>query len=277
MIEESLGRRQTDPIWLQDYFLQTGHSASTSNGTATFVKRRDKVYVCTCRHILDGLKKPQLVSGARNPVLAIQINASVLNLARIGPHGVLTAFRAPARETDIVIAPLSDSYWTLLRTRKNKTAIDLDAWLEPDWPSLRWAIAAGYPDEHKEDVVVNGLEHVGSRLINAVAEITSASLTTSRIITINSALSESHSWYFSGLSGGPLYATTKDFDSEVADADMFPIGVIFEGYPSSGRPDVMQTRDATSAFLNDRDLFFRAYKLTPAIFDEWLLECGFTG
>jgi hypothetical protein len=37
---ESLPRRNSDPIWLQDYFVHTGHDADTRSGTSTFVKRK---------------------------------------------------------------------------------------------------------------------------------------------------------------------------------------------------------------------------------------------
>jgi hypothetical protein len=32
-----LARSQTDPLWLQDHFLGTGHDVTTRNGTASFV------------------------------------------------------------------------------------------------------------------------------------------------------------------------------------------------------------------------------------------------
>lgn len=37
----------------------------------------------------------------------------------------------------------------------------------------------------------------------------------------------------------------------------------------------MELRDAAAAFLTDKDLFIRALALSPAIFDEWLRDCGF--
>jgi hypothetical protein len=62
----------------------------------------------------------------------------------------------------------------------------------------------------------------------------------------------------------------------VEDDELFPVGIVFEGFPSTGRPDVpgAPQRDPKEAFLNEQDLFFRALALTPDIFDEWLRESG---
>jgi hypothetical protein len=130
-------------------------------------------------------------------------------------------------------------------------------------------------------------------------------------------------------------------EHEAEAEELFSVGIVFEGYPSSGRFDVGEARDATIAvlcckrherreiearigkprderfeartagngcgrrrhrcrcgrrhhaqaarfalcarpsqgtvveFLNETDLFIRALALTPAIFDEWIRECGF--
>jgi len=56
---ESLPGRNSDPIWLQDYFVHTGHDADTRSGTATFVRRKGIHYVYTCRHIMEGIKDPK--------------------------------------------------------------------------------------------------------------------------------------------------------------------------------------------------------------------------
>jgi hypothetical protein len=260
--------------------MQTGHDAGTRSGTATFVVRHGQPYVITCRHIMEGIKDPKMTPGAKFPTLALSIGRSALNLGQMGPNGVELAMRAPKAdrkedEIDIAIAPLLGSYWPLLTSNKNKSAIDLDAWREPDWSNLIWGIAAGYPDEHKVNVTSDGLDQAGNQLINAVAKISSSPSAASRTITLNSLLDKPHSWYFSGLSGGPLYAVEGELEGEtVEDTDLIPVGIVFEGYPSSGRPDVMQGRDTGSAFLKAEDLFFRALTLTPDFFDEWLRDCG---
>jgi hypothetical protein len=76
------------------------------------------------------------------------------------------------------------------------------------------------------------------------------------------------------MSGRPVYAVEGHEERDAEDDDLFPIGIIFEGFPGSGRPDAQGRRDPASAFLTDRDLFFRALTLTPEIFDEWLQMAG---
>ena len=80
---ESLPRRNSDPIWLQDYFVQTGHDADTRSGTSTFVKRKGIHYVCTCRHIMEGIKDPKVVPNAKFPTLALAIEKAFINLSRM--------------------------------------------------------------------------------------------------------------------------------------------------------------------------------------------------
>ena len=59
---------------------------------------------------------------------------------------------------------------------------------------------------------------------------------------------------FSGLSGGPLYVVEGQEEHEIEDEELFPVGIVFEGYPSSGRFDVGEARDATIAFLTSQGL-----------------------
>jgi hypothetical protein len=66
-------------------------------------------------------------------------------------------------------------------------------------------------------------------------------------------------------------------ERQAEDDELFPAGIVFEGYPSSGRTEAIESRDAAAAFLTDKDLFIRALTLSPAIFDEWVRDCGFVG
>src|SRR5689334_12988539 len=84
---ESPPRRNSDPIWLQDFYLYTGHDSNTRSGTATFVRRKGIHYVCTCRHILDSINNPKTVPGAKFPTLALTINNSHINLSRMTARG----------------------------------------------------------------------------------------------------------------------------------------------------------------------------------------------
>jgi hypothetical protein len=84
---ESLPRRNSDPIWLQDFYALTGHDAKTRSGTATFVKRQDVHYVCTCRHIMQSIKNPEMVPNALYPTLALTIDNTHINLSRVTANG----------------------------------------------------------------------------------------------------------------------------------------------------------------------------------------------
>lgn len=164
---ESLPRRNSDPIWLQDYFVHTGHDAGTRSGTATFVKRKGIHYVCTCRHIMEGVKDPKMVPNAKFPTLALAIDRAFINLSCMTANGPELVMRAPASDTehantDIAIAPLDAGSWHLLATRKNKSAIDLDRWKQPDWSKVRFGLANGYPDEHKKNVSADSIDQVAN-------------------------------------------------------------------------------------------------------------------
>jgi hypothetical protein len=175
----------------------------------------------------------------------------------------------------IEIVPLDPDTWNVLATQKSKSAIDLENWRQPDWSKVRFGLANGYPDEHKQHRSSNSVDQVANQLITVVAELASTHQSGQRTITLNSVLDKPHSWYFSGLSGGPLYVAEGRKEREAEDDELFPVGIVFEGYPSSGRPERGRARDASAAFLNEKDLFIRALALTPVIFDEWIYECGF--
>jgi hypothetical protein len=186
---ESLPRRNSDPVWLQDYFVHTGHDANTRSGTATFVKRKGLHYVCTCRHIMESIRDPKVFPDAKFPTLALTIDEEIINLARMTANGPELVMGTPGPETehaktDIAIAPLD--------------AIDLDRWREPNWSTVRFGLACGYPDEHKKNVSANSSDQVANQLITVVAELASTPGDASRTITLNSALADPHSWFFSG-------------------------------------------------------------------------------
>ncbi|RWP54370.1 hypothetical protein [Mesorhizobium sp.] len=177
--DDSLLRRQTDPVWLQDHYLGTGHTEETNSATFTFIKRRGRIYAVTCGHVVDQLSNPVSVPDARLPTLALQIDRGVLNLSQVTGIGRITHTTRAAeknethREIDIAITPLSESYWSILTKRKNKTAIDLDAWREPRWESVKMCVAAGYPNEHKEHLEVDGRDMVGASFMRAIAAVSS--------------------------------------------------------------------------------------------------------
>ena len=254
----------------------TGVSKSTASATATFVMRCGSPYICTCRHVVEAVFDGKTIPGCKFPTMALKVGRKVLNLSRMIGRKAELNFRSPKDEKiDIAIAPLTEAHWKLLTNEKKKTAIDLDNWQAPDWSSVKWGLAAGYPNEHKTHTTVGETEYIANQLITAVAEV-SSDLPPHKRITLSSALAKPHSWYFSGLSGGPLYVVEGPEERDVEDDALFPVGIIYQGFPSTYRPDVSGApqRDPKQAFLNEQDLFFRALALTPDTFDEWLRESG---
>jgi hypothetical protein len=121
-------------------------------------------------------------------------------------------------------------------------------------------LAAGYPDEHKETTIIAGKEMLVSPMASVVAEIANDVTRDERIITLSSRLEKPHGYYFSGMSGGAIYAVETD--------RLAPAGILFEGYPSTKEQD--SNRAGSPAFLDENDIFFRALMLTPEIFLDWL-------
>src|SRR5271163_26634 len=108
---ESLPRRQTDPAWLQDHFLGTGHDETTRNATVTFVKRHDRHYAVTCKHIVEALADPAVVPAIKNPTIALHVGKAVLNLSYFTAQGLVLGVHSPKAETkrdevDVAIASL---------------------------------------------------------------------------------------------------------------------------------------------------------------------------
>ena len=80
---------------------------------------------------------------------------------------------------------------------------------------------------------------------------------------------------FSGMSGGAVYAIEASERHEVEDDELFPVGIVYEGSPSTHRMREQEGEQAAAAIFSDRDIFVRALKLTPDIFDDWLERSGF--
>ncbi len=262
-----LARSQTDPLWLQDYFLATGHGAKTRNGTASFVAFQRRQFAVTCRHVMKAVSNPEVIPGAHHPTIALQIDMTALNLSFFTAAGLQIALKAPEpehseREVDIAIAELTGSYWALLTSKKGKRAIDLDNWREPNWAAVKMCAAAGYPDdpEYKETGFVEDKEMLAVPMFLVVAEVAAPLTRDQRIITLSSRLKEPHGYYFSGVSGGTLYTAEDDI--------LVPAGIVFEGYPSSKNKETAHANNPT--YLDNNDLFIRALTLTPQIFQEWL-------
>lgn len=173
---------------------------------------------------------------------------------------------------DIAIAPLSPGYWTLLQEQKNKTFIDLDQWRNPDWSKVKYGLAVGYPNEHKIRVKVGDEEKVGVYLLKVVASLSSDIEPNSLYITLSEELPEPPDYFFSGMSGGVIYAVEGDLGEEITEEALLPAGIIFSGHPSSGRGDT--ELDSTEAFLTPNHVCIRGLLLTPQTFQAWLDDAG---
>ena len=276
---ESLPRRQTDPFWIQDYFLGTGHNETTRNATATFVKRKGSHYLVTCQHVLEAVAIPNTAPGAKHPTMALIIDRAVLNFSGFTPQGLMLSVRSsgPTREhrqTDIALARLDGSYWDLLSETKNKTAIDLDSWREPNWSDVRYCLVVGYPDESKKSVwnAVSG--KVSTSLLNVVVELrTSVDCDTTELFMF-SELSDSHDHTFSGMSGGAVYAIEGSEQCEVDDEKLVPVGIVYEGIPGTRESTERNGDSAAAGIFAEQDISFRALRLTPDSFDYWLEKIG---
>ena len=277
-VPESLPRRQTDPLWIQDYFLAMGHGESTPNATATFVKRKGHHYMVTCRHVLQMVADRRSAAGDTQLTMALQIDRTMLNLSHISPQGLILSVRTPEmkiqpEKADIALASLEGNRWNLLSSRKNKAAIDLDSWREPDWAAVRYCLATGYQNKGKYTISSEGAEKVATPFLRVVAELCSAPDQGTTSFTLMSELNSPHDYGFSGMSGGAVYA--MEGNEEVEDEELLPIGIIYEGLPSNSQPEEQSEEQAAGAFFTDRDIMIRALLLTPDIFDDWLTRSGF--
>ena len=276
---DSLARRQTDPLWMQHHFLATGHDENTPNATATFVKRRGRHYMVTCGHVLQTVRQRRDAEGETQLTMALYADPAVLNLSSVGPEGIVLSVRTPGAElhcepADVALASLEPSYWELLSSRKSKTAIDLDSWQAPDWSAVQKCLAVGYENEGKTSIRSEGAEKVATRLLNVVADVCSMPADDATGFELMSELDRPHGYAFSGMSGGAVYAIEGSERTEVEDDELFPVGIVYEGSPSTHRAREHDVEHAGNSIFSDRDIFIRALMLTPGIFDDWLERCG---
>ncbi|WP_157649661.1 hypothetical protein [Burkholderia ubonensis] len=257
-----MARANTDPLFILDSMPQMfgGHDDQTPNGTVTFVRRGGQVYAVTAAHVvIDGIEEakskvpsplPQLISGRHLMPIGKVSTQNQLESAFVQP-------RAPWPEPsdpDIAIAVLKDAYWKELSSNKGKRCIDLDTWMPPQYTEAKLCMAAGYPTEHKslaDDMVRTGM-------LQAVAELQPGA-DASRFF-MHSRLDKPHNRFFSGMSGGVVYADQDE-------GDMVPIGIVYEGLPGGSK--AWEQRD-DQAYFDGRDIVVKGLYLTPEIFDGWL-------
>jgi hypothetical protein len=241
---QKIARACCDPLWIQHRVLATGHDETIDNGTASFIKFGGGHYVCTCAHVIEAAENADFVP-------ALMLDNNILNLA--SPHHRHN-FRFPDRkELDIAIAPLTPFHWGLLESNKCKSAIDLDSWEEPDWPKDGYFAAAGYFNEHKyklQDKLATPMGFIWAELASDIGPQFPR-------FVLQSRMDVPHGYFFSGMSGGPIFLPVEE-------DKMLPVGIIFQGGPSSGRVE------NPHSLITSQDIFVRGYTLTPQTFSRWL-------
>jgi hypothetical protein len=248
--------KNCEPLFLSKPFLSDGHDVETANGTITFVRYQGEIFGVTCAHVF----YQQMVS--RKWLTLHGKNRYVYQLGVFTANGYQSNFR-PLRGDggtegpDIALIYFGESVEQIHFPRKNKAAVDLDSWSKPNWEHIKVPVAFGYPTEHKNQAG----DYLQSPLIGVAAEATRLLSEYDESFLMVSSLSEENTYYFSGMSGGPVY--------HVADSDSAPtlIGIVYAGVPGSSAE--WQKRD-TQAFLTKCDVQIRAHSLTPEIFERWL-------
>lgn len=265
------------PLFATVQFLRDGHHESTTSATVTFIRFEGRIYGVTCHHVLAAFYAAAIKQQKR-------IIPTLHTTPGINQIGWPTAFggyqwgfqscreflkptdltdseagtlldRKNADKPDIGIADLTDM-WPLLQQFRAANAIDLDAWIEPDWSTAQsvW-MAFGYPDDHKyrqDDKISAPMPRVSAQLVSAPS-------TDRTQFTLCSTLASAHGWGFSGLSGGPIVAahTTEDRYAFV--------GITFEGSPST-----KEALQSDESFVGKEDILLFGYYLSPDRFREWL-------
>ncbi len=151
------------------------------------------------------------------------IDSVVINLANFqndknGKMAYRHVFRFPDRARfDIAIARI-DSIWPMLTEKKNKKAIELNPWPTVTLPEEIGYLAAGYFNEHKFTIE----KKLAVQLALVFAEAASNMSAQSPTFSLHSTLKQPHGYYFSGMSGGPIFLPQE------ADK-LLPVGIVIEG------------------------------------------------
>lgn len=261
---ESIPRRNTDPLWLQDHDLTTRHTEETTNATATFISRKGKIYLVTCAHVVKSLAELRMLSA---PTLALHSGDHVININSTSVRRLDIKTEMPSElgeeaYVDIAIAPMPSEDWNLLSREKFKVAIDLDLLVEPDWQSSKFGLAVGYPNEHKAPTYAANEMMVGAPKLDVIAHFKG---NYDGLLVIQSKLDKAHGYFFSGMSGGALYAIEGDFGDHVEDEALKFAGIICKGGPQSREGEELVPPD---------QILIAAIPVNSSIFDEWLTRAG---
>ena len=278
----SLYRRQTDPVWIKDY--SAGFCRDTEpNATVTLVKRKGHHYAVTCHHVTEGRafeRKPVGMADQSTIKPHVHKQRLVLKLPHPSAEEITLDFRQPSSDfpsgpIDIAIARLYDGIWEGLSVTKKKEAIDLDSWQAPCWKDVRYCIVAGYPEQPQNKILDKHNGRVEVQLKTVVAKVKSGlgGGALEKIVLL-SELEDDHGHYFSGMSGGPVYAVEGAENCCFDEEELIPVGIVCEGNPST---EASVRGKNEGGYLTGRHLFCRALNLTPDIFDAWIEGIGLRG
>ncbi|WP_133480300.1 trypsin-like peptidase domain-containing protein [Cognatilysobacter segetis] len=267
------------PLFATGQYGVGGHTETSINATATFVKYRERIYAVTCHHVLAAF----LAAAVKQKlpfVPSLHNGRAILHLGTYGPNGsfawsfrscrsfptaeeivhddqaaTLARDRSNADLPDIAIAEIT-SVWPSLIQQRNARALDLDTWEQPDWSETQsvW-VAFGYPDGHKYEQ--DGKLAVPMPKVRA--EQQTSRLDQRESFVLCSPLGEDHGWGFSGMSGGPIFAPHKTKDC-----------FYFAGITYEGSPGLRDAEGDDEAFLTKADILLRGYLISPAAFERWL-------
>ncbi len=267
------------PLFATGQFGLGGHTESSINATATFVKFEERIYAVTCHHVLAAFFAVSIKQN-RRLVPSLHNGRTILHLGTYGQDGsffwsfrscrsfpsaeeiahddqvgMLARERSNAGLPDIAIADIT-AVWPGLVQQRNAEALDLDTWEQPDWSETQpvW-VAFGFPDGHKYEQ--DGKLAAPMPKVRAKQE--TSSLDQREAFILCSTLGEEHGWGFSGMSGGPVFAPDKTKDC-----------FYFAGITYEGSPGLRDSESDDQAFLNKADILLRGYVISPATFNHWL-------
>ena len=76
------------------------------------------------------------------------------------------------------------------------------------------------------------------------------------------------------MSGGAVYAIEGSEQCELDDEKLVPVGIVYEGIPSTRESTERIGDSAAAGIFTEQDISFRALRLTPDSFDNWLEKSG---
>lgn len=74
-------------------------------------------------------------------------------------------------------------------------------------------------------------------------------------------MEEPNQFFFSGVSGGPIFLSNAK--------NIWPVGIIYEGQPGNSA-DFEELKSKEEAFFTKEDLLIKGVTLNPEVFSDWL-------